>query len=71
VQKSIFSMMEGEIKRLMVARNPETVPLRVIDPAVVPERKVRPNRAVIVTLGIIAGGLLGGLIVLGRSAMRA
>jgi uncharacterized protein involved in exopolysaccharide biosynthesis len=71
LQKTIFSMMEGEIKRLMVARNPETAPLRVIDPPVVPEQSVRPRRAMIGILGIFAGGLLGGIIVLSRSAMRS
>jgi uncharacterized protein involved in exopolysaccharide biosynthesis len=71
LQKTIFSMMEGEIKRLMVARNPETAPLRVMDPAVVPERRIRPQRALIGILGILAGALLGGVIVLARSAMRA
>jgi uncharacterized protein involved in exopolysaccharide biosynthesis len=70
LQKTIFSMMEGEIKRLMVARNPETAPLRVIDPAVVSERRIRPRRAMIGILGILSGGLLGGVIVLARSAMR-
>jgi uncharacterized protein involved in exopolysaccharide biosynthesis len=71
LQETIFSMMESEIKRLMVARNPETAPLRVIDPAVVPERRVRPQRALIGILGILSGGLLGGAIVLARSAMKA
>jgi uncharacterized protein involved in exopolysaccharide biosynthesis len=71
LQKTIFSMMEGEIKRLMVARNSETAPLRVIDPAVVPERRVRPQRALIAIIGVISGGLLGVMIVLTRSAMRA
>lgn len=70
LQKTIFSMMEGEIKRMMVARNPETAPLRVIDPPVVPERRARPRRAMIGILGILCGGLLGGLIVLGRSTMK-
>jgi uncharacterized protein involved in exopolysaccharide biosynthesis len=70
LQKTIFSMMEGEIKRLMVARNPETAPLRVIDPAVLPEQSVRPKRMLIVILGILGGALLGGLIVVVRSAMR-
>ena len=71
LQKTIFSMMEGEIKRLMVARNPETAPLRVIDPAVVPEKRIRPKRTLIAILGTLAGGFLGVMIVLGRSAMRA
>lgn len=71
LQKTIFTMMEGEIKRLMIARNPETAPLRVIDPAVVPERRVRPRRTLIGIFGILSGGFLGMAIVLARSAMRA
>jgi uncharacterized protein involved in exopolysaccharide biosynthesis len=70
LRKTIFSMMESEIKRLMVARNSETAPLRVVDPAVVPERSIRPKRGLIVILGILSGGLLGGMIVLTRSALR-
>jgi uncharacterized protein involved in exopolysaccharide biosynthesis len=70
LKKTIFSMMEGEIKRLMVARNPETAPLRVIDPPVVAEQRVRPKRSLIAILGTFAGGLLGGVIVLVRFAMR-
>ena len=70
LNKTIFSMMEGEIKRLMVARNPEAAPLRVIDPAVVPERRVRPKRPLIGIMGILSGGLLGVMIVLSRYAMR-
>lgn len=71
LQTTICSMMEGEIKRLLVARNPETAPLRVIDPAVVPERRIRPQRTLIGILGILAGRLLEGAIVLARSSMRA
>ncbi|MBV6422336.1 MAG: hypothetical protein NAOJABEB_00114 [Steroidobacteraceae bacterium] len=70
LQKAIFSMMESEIKRLMVARNPETAPLRVIDPAVVPEERIRPKRILIAILGILAGALLGGVIVLAQFAMK-
>jgi uncharacterized protein involved in exopolysaccharide biosynthesis len=71
LQKTIFSMMEGEIKRLMIARNPETAPLRVVDPPVLPEQSVRPKRMLIVVLGILAGGLLGGILVLARSALKS
>jgi uncharacterized protein involved in exopolysaccharide biosynthesis len=71
LRKTIFSMMEGEIKRLMLARNPESAPLRVIDPAVIPERRVSPKRGLILMLGILAGGLLGAVVVLARSVMRA
>lgn len=70
LQKTIFAMMEGEIKRLMIARNPETAPLRVIDPPVISERRIRPKRAMICIVGTLAGGLLGVVIVLARSAMR-
>jgi uncharacterized protein involved in exopolysaccharide biosynthesis len=69
LQKTIFAMMEAEIKRLMVARNPDTAPLRVLDPAVVSERHIRPKRALIIILGFIAGVMLGATIVLVRSAL--
>ena len=71
LQKTIFSMMESEIKRLMVARNPETAPLRVIDPPFVPEQRVRPRRSLIGIMGILSGGLFGSLIILARSILRA
>jgi uncharacterized protein involved in exopolysaccharide biosynthesis len=71
LQKTIFAMMESEIKRLMLARNPETAPLRIIDPPLVSERRVSPQRGLILALGIFAGGLLGVFIVWARSAIRA
>lgn len=66
LQKTIYAMMETEVKKLMIARNRETAPLRVIDPAMVPERRTKPRRSVIVILGTIFGGFFGVFAVLMR-----
>ena len=55
VQRSIYSLMETELKKLMLAKNGEEFAFRVIDPAQLPEKHIRPKRAVIV----LAGGALG------------
>lgn len=56
VKNAIYALMEAEIKKEMVARGREEFALRVIDPAVTPEKRVFPQR----TLWAL-GGLLGGL----------
>ncbi|MDP5344245.1 MAG: hypothetical protein NWR98_06620, partial [Litorivicinaceae bacterium] len=43
---------------------------RVIDPPIVPELKSRPKRSLIVVIATLAGGMVGVLFVLIRSAIR-
>jgi uncharacterized protein involved in exopolysaccharide biosynthesis len=43
---------------------------KTLDPAVVPEEKAKPKRALIVVLGGILGGMLGVMLVLIRYAVR-
>jgi uncharacterized protein involved in exopolysaccharide biosynthesis len=43
---------------------------KTLDPAVVPEEKAKPKRALIVVLGGILGGMLGVMLVLLRHALR-
>ena len=63
---ALSKLMEAEYKKLMIARNTEDYILRVIDPADVPRKKVRPRRTIIVglagALGLTVG--LGFVIVL-------
>ncbi len=66
VQQSIYKLIEAETKTMMVARTREEYAFKVIDPAVPPEKKVRPQRLLIVILGFFAGILLGTIIVLIR-----
>lgn len=39
---------------------------KTLDPAVVPELKAKPKRALIFVLGVLLGGMLGVLVVLVR-----
>ena len=55
LQRVIYRLMEAEVKKAMLANVNEEFAFKIIDPAVVPEEKVRPRRAII----IVVGGVLG------------
>jgi uncharacterized protein involved in exopolysaccharide biosynthesis len=59
LQTALYSLMETEYKKLMVAKNNEDSVFRVVDPVQVPKRKARPQRLFIVLaafgLGLVAG----------------
>jgi len=63
----IFSqLIEEQMKTIMLANVSKDYVFDVIDPPVVPERKVEPSRALICILASILGGMIGILIVLIR-----
>ncbi|EIT71956.1 Wzz/FepE/Etk N-terminal domain-containing protein [Hydrocarboniphaga effusa] len=64
IKSSIYGLVEGEIKTIMLAQTSEDYAFRVIDPAIVPERKIRPKRALIVLLGFLGGLIFSSVIVL-------
>ena len=59
IQQSLYRLAETEIKKLMLARGSGEYVFKTIDPARVPERKIKPKRAVIVLGGTLLGGFLG------------
>lgn len=59
VKQAIYKLTEAETERKMIANTQQEYAFRVLDGAVVPEEKAKPNRKLIVLLGIIVGGLLG------------
>jgi len=61
-----FSLIEEQTKTVMLAKVSPEYMLRTIDPAVVPELKYRPNRALTCVLGTLLGGMLSVLGVLIR-----
>ena len=61
-----FKLIEEQTKIVMLAKVSPEYMLRTIDPAVIPELKVRPNRALICVLGTLLGGMLSVLGVLIR-----
>lgn len=66
LQAMFFELIQSQTETVMLAEvRPEYV-FKTIDPAVAPEEKSGPNRALICILGTIIGGLLGAIIVLVR-----
>ncbi|QYJ85018.1 LPS O-antigen length regulator [Shewanella mesophila] len=66
MQKVFYQLVEEQTKRLMLAEVQEEYVFKVIDPAVVPEEKDSPRRAIICILGTFIGGFLALLIALIR-----
>lgn len=70
MQTVFYKLIEEQTKTQMLAEvNPEYV-FKTLDPAVVPEEKAKPKRALIAVLGTVLGGMAGVLIVLVRYALR-
>lgn len=61
IKESIYSLIEAQTKTKMLANTQEEYAFRVLDRAVVPEKKFKPKRALIVVLGFIIGGMIGVL----------
>ena len=55
----LYNLLETEKQKAMLANVNKDFALKVIDPAVVPEFPSKPNRKLIVFLGVVIGGLLG------------
>ncbi len=70
MQSTFYKLIEEQTKGLMLAEVQEEFVFKTVDPAVVPELKVSPKRALICVLGALLGGLLGVAIVLVRFALR-
>ena len=62
-----FRLIEEQIKTVMLAKVSSEYMFRTIDPAVVPEIKAKPKRALIAILGLFLGGMVGVIVVLFKS----
>ncbi|EGQ8469065.1 lipopolysaccharide biosynthesis protein [Vibrio alginolyticus] len=70
MQSTFYKLIEEQTKSLMLAEVQEEFVFKIVDPAVVPELKDSPKRALICILGILLGGMLGVAIVIVRFAFR-
>lgn len=61
---ALFSLIEEQTKTLMLANVRDEYVFKTIDPAIIPEIKAKPARALIVVLAVILGGILSSLIVI-------
>lgn len=62
VQQAIYRLIEVQTKKKMIASTRGEYAFTTIDPAVPPEAKYKPNRSVIVYLGLLLGLALGILV---------
>jgi uncharacterized protein involved in exopolysaccharide biosynthesis len=71
LQAMFFDLIQSQTEIVMLAEvRPEYV-FKTIDPAVVPEKKSKPSRALICILGTLFGGVLGVAIALVRHYARS
>ncbi|WJG21750.1 Wzz/FepE/Etk N-terminal domain-containing protein [Vibrio furnissii] len=70
MQATFYTLIEEQTKSLMLAEVQDEFVFKIVDPAVVPEVKDKPKRALICILGSLLGGMLGVAIVLVRFAFR-
>ena len=66
LQAGFFDLIQSQIETMMLAKATPEYLFKTIDPAVVPELKVKPKRSLIAALGVVLGGMLGCLVVLIR-----
>ena len=71
MQAVFYQLIEEQTKNLMLAQVQEEFAFKVIDPAVVPEEKAGPKRALICVIATLLGGMLGMGIVLIRFAFSS
>jgi uncharacterized protein involved in exopolysaccharide biosynthesis len=71
LQAMFFELIQSQTETVMLAEvRPEYV-FKTIDPAVIPEEKSKPSRALVCILGALLGGMLGVVIVLIRRYARS
>ena len=55
VQQAIYRLIEAETKNKMIASTREEYAFKVVDPAVPPEKRYRPKRALMALVGLMLG----------------
>ncbi len=68
LRQAIHRLIEVQINNAMLANVQTEYAFRVIDPAVAPEKRIRPKRTLMVLAGGVLGGIAGILFILIRAA---
>jgi len=66
IRAMLFSLVEEQTKTIMFANVRDEYVFRTIDPALVPEQKSSPKRALICIIGVLGGGFIGVFFVIVR-----
>ncbi|MFP8843627.1 Wzz/FepE/Etk N-terminal domain-containing protein [Shewanella baltica] len=70
IKAILYKLVEEQAKTIMFAEVRDEYVFKTIDPALVPEEKAKPKRALICVLGTMLGGMLGVMFVLVRHFIR-
>ena len=70
IKTVLFQLIEEQAKTIMFAEVRDEYVFKTIDPALVPEERVSPKRALICIVGALFGILIGILIILGKNYFR-
>ncbi|MGI2197947.1 Wzz/FepE/Etk N-terminal domain-containing protein [Shewanella baltica] len=70
IKAILYKLVEEQAKTIMFAEVRNEYVFKTLDPALVPEEKAKPKRALICVLGTMLGGMLGVMLVLVRHFMR-
>ncbi|MFH4530049.1 Wzz/FepE/Etk N-terminal domain-containing protein [Vibrio diabolicus] len=70
MRSTFYKLIEEQTKSLMLAQVQEEFVFKVIDPAIAPEVKESPKRALICALGLLIGFMLGVALVMVRFAIK-
>ena len=66
IRAVLYKLVEEQAKTIMFANVRDEYVFKTIDPAIVPEQKFKPKRALICVLGVLLGGIFSLMIVLIR-----
>ncbi|MFB2684868.1 Wzz/FepE/Etk N-terminal domain-containing protein [Shewanella mangrovisoli] len=70
IKTVLYKLIEEQAKTIMFAEVRDEYVFKTIDPALAPEEKAKPKRALICVLGTMLGVMLGVMLVLVRHFMR-
>lgn len=70
MQQVFYQLIESETRTVMLANAQQEYVFKTIDPAVVPQDKSEPKRALIAIIAIMLGGILGVFIVFLRAFFK-
>lgn len=59
MRQAIFRLIEAQTKNIMLANVRDEFVFKIIDPAVVPEKPIKPKKRLMAVLGVIAGFMMG------------
>jgi len=71
IKRMLYSLIEEQSKTVMLANVREEYVFKTIDPAVVPEKKYKPSRAIICIFSVMVGFVLSVLFLMVRSFVRS